>query len=150
MTTNRPIITNMGNPLWGAAPPAAWAMASGINEFMVLSHALRRIGASRSGAAAYFGRKKNLCHRDLRGFGGFPHIPANHLVQRSGFDAGPQVPHELQVVMQVVRGVQAAAEDFTAPVEVPQIGARVVAAGVTGAGRIERPGIRLVRGVADV
>ena len=40
MTTNRPIMMNMGQRRRRRAPPAAWAMASGINEFMVLSHEL--------------------------------------------------------------------------------------------------------------
>src|SRR5262245_45571818 len=103
-----------------------------------------RATAARRGGAAYFGRKMDLCHNGLRRIGGGRAVLAHHPLQRAGFDAGSQSPHELQVVMQVVDGVEPRAEDFVASVEVPQVRARVVAARVTGAFRIEWTGVRLV------
>src|SRR5688572_22448380 len=107
------------------------------------------------GAGAYFGRKPDLCHRDLVWLCFVPAIlvptvGANHIRQRPRLDSGADAPHELQVVVQVVDGVEPRAEDFVASVEVAQVGAGEIAAGVAGAGGIERAGIRLVSGVADV
>src|SRR6185295_15558649 len=65
-------------------------------------------------------------------------------------DGGTDRAHELQVEVQVVQGVEARAQDFIATVEVAEVGARVVATGVAGAGRIERTHVRVVRAVPDV
>src|SRR6185295_4296510 len=112
------------------------------------------------GAGAYFGRKPDLCHRDFTARGRFPPgvcrarvvltVVPQYRVQRPRLDAGAQPAHELEVVMQVVDGVEARAEDLVAAIEMAQVGAREIATGVAGAGRIERPRVGVVGGVADV
>src|SRR5688572_10916871 len=102
MTTNTAIMMKGVAPAPAGAPPAACAIASGINEFMGLSHASQKNGAANSGAGAYFGRKINLCHRDLRlarRRGRVGGVTANYFVERSRFDAGAQLAHELEVVV---------------------------------------------------
>src|SRR5689334_17412250 len=110
MTTNTAIITKGIAPAPAGAPPAACAMASGINEFMELSHRSQKNCAARAARGAYFGRKPDLCHRDLRGLGrgraGVPGISANYLRQLAALDTLAQVAHELQVVVQVVDGIE--------------------------------------------
>ncbi len=57
--------------------------------------------------------------------------------------------HQIQIIMQVVDRVQARAQHFLAFVQMLQIRARVVAAGVATASFVQRPGIELVLVVAD-
>src|SRR5690625_3735854 len=57
--------------------------------------------------------------------------------------------HQLQVVMQIVNGGQPVPENLVAAVEVAQIGARKIAAGIAAAVRIHRPGVPGVAGVAN-
>src|SRR3954463_7765016 len=85
------------------------------------------------GAGAYFGGKPDLCQRDLRGRGFVPArvfrtVLTDDGLERAGLDAGTDAPHEFEIVMQVVDGVEARAEDFVAAVEVAQVRPRVVPA----------------------
>src|ERR1700722_19465633 len=94
------------------APPA-WAHAAGINEFMhtpelsgaALCHRVRPVPPG-SGVAGGKSRKSALLQR---------------LADRT---------HELLVEVQVVEGIQAAAQDLIATIQVPQVGAGVVRTGV--------------------
>src|ERR1041385_4916414 len=53
-------------------------------------------------------------------------------------DRRAHLAHQLLVVMQVVDRVQARGEDLAAAIQVVQVGAGIIAAGVAGAARIER------------
>src|SRR5580692_5847802 len=117
-----------------AAP--AWAHAAGINEFMhapdldeVLIPKVRPESPGDEGAA--------LCHR-VR-----PGPPGSRVAGRESLKSallqGPaDVAHQFQVKVQVVQGIQAAAQDLIAAVQVPQVRARVVRAGVAAALRVDR------------
>jgi hypothetical protein len=59
MTTNTAIMMNGIAPAPAGAAPAAWAMASGINEFMGLSHRSKKTAPQYAARGAYFGRKLN-------------------------------------------------------------------------------------------
>src|SRR6185436_16233887 len=156
MTTKTAIIMKgISPPPAAGAPPAACAMASGINEFMVLSQILRMTRVPRASGGAYFGRKTNLCHRDLRGIVRFPPETLLTIVPQDGFqgarlDAGSQAAHQLEVIVQVVDGIESRTQDFIASIEVTQVGTGEIPAGVAGARRVEGTGVRLVGGIADV
>ena len=66
------------------------------------------------------------------------------------FDSGTDITHQLLVVIQVVDGVQAGAEDLVALFQVLEVGAAVVAAGVTAAVFIKRAYVVLIPTVADL
>src|SRR5438128_8687623 len=99
-------------------------MASGINEFMVLSRSCRNFRPRGPRWGAYFGGKPDLCHRDLVCPRFVRAVLADHLRQGSRLDTRANTSHELEVVVQVVDGVESSAEDLVAAVEMPQIGAR--------------------------
>src|ERR1700693_1641002 len=61
-----------------------------------------------------------------------------------------ELAHERQVVMKVVQRVQTRAQDLVGALQVVQVRAAEVAAGVTTAVRIERPGIAAVPGIANL
>src|SRR4029077_10861888 len=61
-----------------------------------------------------------------------PRRPGGELARGNG---GAQRAHEADVEVEVVDRVEARAQDLVAAVEMAQVGAGVVAAGVTGAGR---------------
>src|SRR6185295_7882600 len=61
-----------------------------------------------------------------------------------------QVRHQLQIEEQVVDRIEARGEDFSGLIEVPQICAAVVAAGIASAGLIERARVFAISAIADV
>src|SRR6516225_1784429 len=65
-------------------------------------------------------------------------------------DGRTQRAHQPDVEVQVMDGVEARAEDLVAAVEMPQVGAAEVPAGVAVAGRIHRSEIAGVGAVTDV
>src|SRR4029077_15386665 len=65
-------------------------------------------------------------------------------------DGAAQGAHEAQVEVQVMDGVQPRAENLLAAVEVAQVGATVVAAGVAVARPIDGPHVILVGAVSDI
>src|SRR5580658_8561235 len=65
-------------------------------------------------------------------------------------DGGAQRAHEAQVEVQVVDGVEPRAENLVTAVEVPQVGAAEVAAGIAAAGRIDGLEVVLVGAVPYV
>src|SRR5579863_6750383 len=109
-------------------PPAAgalWAKAAGINAF-ILSPVWE--GAPGTRACTQDSERAALCHSVRRG-------PPRQIGGGEGGrtalrDGPPQRSHQAQVEGEVVNGVQAAAQDLVAAVEMPQIGPRVVAAGI--------------------
>src|SRR6185436_20523863 len=52
-----------------------------------------------------------------------------------------QSPHQFLIVEQVVESVQVRAEDLVDPLQVMQVGAREIAAGMAGARRIQGAGV---------
>src|SRR3954462_14370365 len=113
MTTNTAIMMKGVSPPPAGAPPAACAMASGINEFMVLSHGDEQTAPARARRGRVFWRKTKFMPQRLVLTRPVPveHSPAGP-VQRSRFDPGPQASLHFQVVMQVVDGVEPAAQDL--------------------------------------
>src|SRR5438445_12789372 len=67
-----------------------------------------------------------------------------------GIDRRAHLAHQLQVIVQVVDGVQARAQDLAAAVQMVQVSAREVAAGVTIAGLVERLFVVLVACILDL
>ena len=65
------------------------------------------------------------------------------------FDSGTNPVHKRQVKMYVMNGIQSAAQYLTTLTQVMQVSARVVTAGVTIAGRIQRIGIVAVACVSE-
>jgi hypothetical protein len=65
-------------------------------------------------------------------------------------DGVAQLAHQRLVVVQVVQGVQARAEDLVRLLQVVQVGAREVPAGVAGAGFVERARVVAPARVADL
>lgn len=63
------------------------------------------------------------------------------------FDSCPHFFHNDLVKMQVVDGVELGAQNFTCFVQVVEIGAAEVAAGVAAATFVQRAGIQLVFGI---
>src|SRR5712691_3361812 len=61
-----------------------------------------------------------------------------------------QLAHERLVVVQVVQGIEPRAEDLVHPLQVMQVAAREMGAGVAGAGAVQRPRVVAVAGVADL
>src|SRR5690348_8153181 len=118
--------------------PAPCAIASGIKPFMKSPwvKALIRLtnpgGPGREGAA--------LCHSVRRGLGRFETGPIAPGESRKTAlpDGGTDGPHQVQIEVQVVDGVQPRAQNLIATVEVAKIRARVVAAGVAAARRVQR------------
>src|ERR1700756_2964916 len=55
-----------------------------------------------------------------------------------GINGVAHLLHDLQVVVQVVDGIQARTQNFTGSMQMMQVGAREIAAGVAGTCRIER------------
>jgi hypothetical protein len=53
----------------------------------------------------------------------------------------PDIPHQLEIEMQVVNGVQARTQHLTAGVQVAQVGPAVVLAGITLAAGLQWPGV---------
>ena len=80
-----------------------------------------------------------LCEQPLGGAG-----------ERGGLDRRAQRPHQLLVVVQVVQRVQARAEDLVRFLQVVEIGAREMAAGVAGALRVERARVVAMARIADL
>ena len=76
--------------------------------------------------------------------------PCRQLREATGGNGTPDVLHEGQVEVQVVQRRQPDAEDLVALIEVPQVGTRVAPAGRAAAVRIDRAGVALMHGVADV
>jgi hypothetical protein len=60
----------------------------------------------------------------------------------------PELLHQLLIVVEVVQGTEMSAENLADAVEVVQIGARKVPAGVARAGLVKRSRVVLVLGVA--
>src|SRR5579885_258688 len=102
----------------------------------------RWTGAGRSEGAA-------LCH-SAPGGPARPRPGRSEGRERPGGDARPDRAHQRQIEMQVVARVEPAAPDLVAAVEVSQIGAAIVPAGVARTVRIDGPEIVRVRAVADV
>jgi len=71
------------------------------------------------------------------------------IVQRPGLDGGAQLAHQRQVVMQVVDRGEARAEDLVDPLQVVQVRAREVPAGIAVAGGVERSRVVPMYRVAD-
>src|SRR3984957_17357520 len=130
MATNTTIISTGANWLLEAAPPA-WAHAVGINEFMDAPDLDESI-CPESRPQTLGSEGAALCHR-VR-----PGPPRSRI---TGGESGKSAliqgladgAHQLQVEMQVVQGVQPATQNLAATVQVPQIGARIVGAGVAAA-----------------
>src|ERR1700737_253302 len=59
-------------------------------------------------------------------------------VECSGFDGGAHFAHQFQVVVQIVNGIELRAENFTGAMQMMQIAASEMAAGVARAGFVER------------
>src|SRR5579863_1516221 len=114
------------------APGAACAQASEM-RFMGRSGMRKRAALCHSTGAAPRGQ-------EIAGEGG----------KFTPGDGGTQGAHEPQVEMQVVDGVEPRAENLLAAVEVAQVGATVVAAGVALASPIDGPDVILVGTVPDV
>ncbi len=60
------------------------------------------------------------------------------------------LPHEVQVEIQVVDGVEPGAQDLVALVQVPQVGPGIVAAGVAAAFRVDGAGVRWHGRIANI
>src|SRR6185312_11145592 len=78
-----------------------------------------------------------------------PHL-APETAEFPGFDGFAEALHELQVVMEVVDRMEARAEDLARAIEVVQVGAGEVAAGVARAIRVEGRGVLAMPGIADL
>src|SRR5437899_1987879 len=65
-------------------------------------------------------------------------------------DRAAQLAHERLVVVQVVQGIEPRAEDLVHLLQVMQVAAREMCAGVAGAGAVQRPRVVAVAGVADL
>src|SRR5688572_8721374 len=113
MTMKTTIISSGANPPpdAGAAP---CAKATGIRPFMTALPVQR--GRHYATAFAPIRRKSG---------------------KRAGSDGCAQRTHQLQVKMQVMKGVEPGAQDFVAAVEMAEVGARVIPAGVATARRID-------------
>ena len=74
----------------------------------------------------------------------------NHLGQAAGGNRFAQLAHQHLVVVQVMQRVELRAEDFADAVQVVQVGAREVAAGVAVAALVERARVVLVLRVLDL
>src|ERR1700733_12383235 len=82
-------------------------------------------------------------------------LPAGEVARRprckpSLGDCRPDRPHEVEVEMQVVNGVQTGPENLVATVEVAEVRPGVVPAGVAAADGVDGAEIGLVNAVADV
>src|SRR3984957_4393812 len=117
---------------WLGAPAAPCAQAS----------EMRFIGEVREA------KRAALCH-SVRPPPGRKESPRPG-AQGPGPDGGPQRAHQLEVEVEVMDGVQARAQDLVAAVQVAQVGAAVVAAGITPALRIDPPQVLLMDAVPDV
>src|SRR5580765_3565985 len=131
MTKNTATISSGVN--WLGAPGAACAQASDIKPFICRFRGAKRAALCHSVGAAP-GRSK----------GPRPGLEA------AGLDGRPQRAQQLQVKMQVVDRVEARTEDLIAAIQVAQVGAAVVAAGVAGTGGVHGRQVFLVDAVADV
>src|SRR6185437_16726266 len=99
----------------GAAPGlAAWAQASEIKPFMYVVRGAKRAA---------------LCHSTGPAPGGeeFPRPAGKSAVD----DGGAERTQQADIEVQVVDGVEARTEDLVAAIQVAQVGAAVVAAGIT-------------------
>src|SRR5712675_3505051 len=108
-----------------------------------------RSGSSWAGPVAGLRKRAALCHS----CGVAPwnrQNPGAELRQGARSDAGTDLAHQIEVEMQVMNRAEPHAEDLAAAVQVPQIGARIALAGAAAAVRVQRPGVLLVAGVADV
>src|SRR5574343_272230 len=132
-TTNIRIIGSscMKPPVGSAAAPAVWAWARLI--IVVTPDCLK----TKRGILS-------LARGTVAGKGGRP------LVQRAGLDGGAHLGHDDLIEMQVVDGVQHAAQDFAAAEQVVEVGTAERGAGVARTRRVERAGVGLVAGVLDL
>src|SRR6185312_6411581 len=144
MATNTTII-RMGAKPPGPAPGAAWAKASGIKPFMHAPCRQARVGdpVRAKGAALCHSTGGSLC-------GSRGQVTSRPGRQPALSNRPPDRAHQIQVEVQVVDGVQTRAEDLVAAVEVAEVGAAVVPAGVAGAIRVDWTQVGLVHAVADV
>src|SRR6202011_3610052 len=102
------------------APGAACAQASEIKPFM---YAVREV------------KRAALCHSTALAPGA--EESPGPLLEASGRDGGAQRVQQVDVEMQVVEGVEPRAEDLVAALEVAQVSAAEVAAGVTVPGGVD-------------
>src|SRR6185312_17111355 len=129
-----PIIVSCGEP------PAAWARAV----------AIIGVRCCPGGAAKPAILSRGACSFDLAARGPFPEEALPPRPESPPGDGLAHGPHELQVVVQVVDGVQARPQDLVGAVQVVQVGAGEVAAGVAGAPRVERAGVLAVARILDL
>lgn len=73
----------------------------------------------------------------------------HHFRQRAVSNGRPKLLHQRLIVMKVVQRTEMSAENLADAVEVVEIGARKVSAGVACATRVKRAWIVLVPGVAN-
>src|ERR1700690_3111017 len=73
----------------------------------------------------------------------------NKTVHPTRLDGQLHFRHQLLVVVKVVQGGEACAEDFAAAHQMVQVGAGKVSAGVAKAGLVHRHGVVAIAGVAD-
>src|SRR6185312_1014586 len=93
-------------------------------------------GLRQKGAGLY-PRLLRLAFRNSTGFG--PRQESGHEVcVPVRLDGGPDPAHEVEVVMQVVDGIEPRTEDLVAAIEMAQVSPRVIAARVATALRVER------------
>src|SRR3974390_1859201 len=127
-----------------SAPPGVCAYASLTNRLMLASldsWKPRTWGPAAKGPA--------LCHRRSRTPGLCEDL-LRELLEAALRDRQADLTHQLQVKMHVVHGRQSHAQDFVAAVQMTQVGARGPPAGLTTAGRVDRPGIALMDGITDI
>src|SRR5713101_4189950 len=70
--------------------------------------------------------------------------------ERPAGDRLPQLCEQRKVIVQVVYGIEPRAQDFIDALQMMQVRAAEVAAGVAGAGRVERIRVGAMAGVADL
>src|ERR1700722_18738932 len=131
MATNATIISTGASDWPLEAAPPAWAHAVGINEFMDAPD-FDEVSDPKSPPQTPGGEGAALCHRVRQG------PPRSRITGRESAKSAliqglADGAHQLQVEMQVVQGVQPATQNLAATVQVPQIGARIVGAGVAAA-----------------
>jgi hypothetical protein len=66
------------------------------------------------------------------------------------FDGRPHTAHQHLVKVQIVDTVKPRAQDFRTPVQVPQVSAGVMPAGVALAAFVQRPRVALVLGITNL
>src|SRR5271170_339873 len=126
-------------------PPAAWAFAVLIRKSIGLHSFLS--WTPRKGGVVYSSPSPNLTRDasgdrgvELRGVG----------FESARFDRGANLPHQPLVEIQIMNGVQVGAQYLVASVQMPQIAAAEVSAGITGASRLEGTCVLLMSRIANI